>query len=92
MLRADPGAVEASARASVPGVAPEVRGHDSVAKIFRGRARAAQLAWVDGDPGLVFAPGGQPRVVVDFVLENDRIVQISMIADPVRVAALELKF
>jgi hypothetical protein len=47
---------------------------------------------VDGDPALVFAPGGQPRVVVDFVLENDRMVEVSMIADPVRVAALELKF
>ena len=92
VLRADARAMEASARANVPGVAPEVFGHDSVAKIFRGRARAAQLAWVDGDSGLVFAPGGQPRVVVDFVLENDRIVEISMIADPERIAALALKF
>jgi RNA polymerase sigma-70 factor (ECF subfamily) len=63
-----------------------------VAKIFRGRARAAQVARVDGDTGLVFAPGGQPRVVMDFVLENDSIVEISMIADPERLAALDLKF
>ena len=40
---------------------------------------------------LVFAPGGQPRVVVDFVLEDDRIVEISMIANPDRIAALGLK-
>jgi RNA polymerase sigma-70 factor (ECF subfamily) len=92
VLRADASAVEASARAKVPGIAPEVRGRDSVATIFRGRARAAQLALVDGYSGLVFAPGGRPRVVVDFVLENDRIVEISMIAEAERIAALELNF
>jgi len=92
VLRADTAAVEAIARANVPGVASEVRGRDSVANIFRGRARAAQVALVDGDSGLVFAPGGQPRVVMDFVLENGRIVEISMIANPERIAALDLKF
>jgi len=92
VLRADASAVQASARANVPGVAPEVRGRDPVANIFRGRARAAQLALVDDYSGLVFAPGGRPRVVVDFVLENDRIVEISMIAEPERIAALDLKF
>lgn len=92
VLRADASAVEAAARANVPGVAPEVRGRESVAQIFRGRARAAQIASIDGDSGLVFAPGGQPRVVVDFVLENGRIVEISMIGEPERIAALELSF
>lgn len=89
--RADAAAVEASARAKVPGTS-EVHGRDLVTSIFRGRARAAQVAFVDGDTGLVFAPGGQPRVVMDFVLENDRIVEISMIANPERIAALNLKF
>ncbi len=56
-----------------------------------GRARAAQLALVDGDSALVFAPGGQPRVVVDFVLEIGRIVEINMIANPERIAALDLQ-
>jgi RNA polymerase sigma-70 factor (ECF subfamily) len=92
VLRADATAVAASARANVPGIAAEVHGRDSVANIFRNRARAAQVALVDGDSGLVFAPGGQPRVVMDFVLENDRIVEISMIANPERIAALDLKF
>src|SRR5262247_2593726 len=68
VLRADAAAMEASVRAGAPALAPEIRGRDSVTNIFRGRARAAQLASVDGDSGLVFAPGGQPRVVVDFVL------------------------
>ena len=92
VLRADAAAMEASVRAGAPALAPEIRGRDSVANIFRGRARAAQLALVDGDSGLVFAPGGQPRVVVDFVLENGRIVEINMIADAERLAALDLEF
>jgi RNA polymerase sigma factor (sigma-70 family) len=92
VLLADATAVAASARANVPGVAPEVRGHESVANIFRGRARAAQLALVDGDSGLVFAPEGRPRVIVDFVLEHGRIVEISMIAESERIAAIDLKF
>jgi RNA polymerase sigma-70 factor (ECF subfamily) len=69
-----------------PALAPEIRGRDA------GRARAAPLALVEGDSGLVFAPGGQPRVVVDFVLENGRIVEINMIADAERIAALDLEF
>jgi len=92
VLRADAAAMEASVRAGAPALAPEIRGRDSVANIFRGRARAAQLGLVDGDSGLVFAPGGQPRVVVDFVLENSRIVEINMIADAERLAALDLEF
>ena len=92
VLRADAAAMEASVRARGPALALEIRGRKSVANIFRGRARAAQLALVNGDPGLVFAPGGQPRVVVDFVLENGRIVEINMIADAERLAALDLEF
>jgi RNA polymerase sigma factor (sigma-70 family) len=95
VLRADATAVQASlARVSpnMPALAPEIRGRDSVANIFRGRARAALMALVDGDSGLVFAPGGQPRMVVDLVLENGRIVEISMIADAERIAALDLEF
>src|SRR5262249_27236709 len=50
VLRADAVAVEASvalASENVPVLAPEIRGRDSVASIFRGRAKAAQLALVD---------------------------------------------
>lgn len=95
VLRADPAAVEATAALAsrdIPALAPEIRGHNSVADIFRGRAKIAQLALLDGDTGLVFAPGGQPRMLVDFVIENGRIVEISMIADADRIASRELEF
>jgi RNA polymerase sigma-70 factor (ECF subfamily) len=94
VLRADMAAVEASLRAgpNVPALDQEVHGRDPVANVFRGRLKAAQLASVDGDTGLVFAFGVQPRMVVDFVLESGRIVEISMVADPEHIAAFDLEF
>jgi RNA polymerase sigma-70 factor (ECF subfamily) len=62
-----------------------------VAKTFSGRAQAAQLAMVDGHAGLVFAPGGQPFVVFDFVVENGRIVEISLIGDQRSIKDLHLE-
>jgi RNA polymerase sigma factor (sigma-70 family) len=94
VLRADAAAVAASiARASTgaPALAPEIFGREAVANTFKGRAQAAQLALIDGDVGLVFAPGGRPMVAFDFVLENDRIVEINLIADEENVAALDLE-
>ena len=38
-----------------------------MAGTFKGRARAAQPALVNGAMGLVWAPGGRPRVVFGFL-------------------------
>jgi RNA polymerase sigma factor (sigma-70 family) len=95
VLRADAAAVAASrARASdgAPALAPEVHGREAVAKIFRGRAQAARLALVEGDVGLVFAPGGRLMVVFDVAVEDGRIVEISLIPDAQSIAALDVDF
>lgn len=94
VLRADAAAVAASlARAGegAPVLAPELRGAAAVAESFKGRARAAEPATIDGSPGLVFAPGGQVYVVFDFVIENGRIAEITLIADRDAIAGLELE-
>jgi RNA polymerase sigma-70 factor (ECF subfamily) len=94
-LRADAVAVEASvARASLgaPPLRAEVVGRDAVAGVFGGRAGAARPAMVDGVPGLVFAPGGRPFSVFDFIVENGRIVEICLVADARSIAAMELEF
>ena len=83
VLRADQAAVRA-------GASTEVRGAAAVAGTFSGRARAARPALVDGAPGAVWAVGGQPRVVFGFTITDDRIVQIDLLADPDRLARLEL--
>jgi RNA polymerase sigma-70 factor (ECF subfamily) len=94
VLRADAAAVAASlarAGAGAPVLTAETHGADAVAKTFAGRARAAQLVLVEGDAGLMFAPGGKPMVVFDFVVAHGRIVEISLIADTARIAALDLR-
>jgi len=88
-------AVQASlarAGAGAPILAPQIHGPDAVARAFSGRAQAAQLAIVDGQAGLVFAPGGRPFVVFDFVVENARISEISLIADARSIKELDWKF
>jgi RNA polymerase sigma-70 factor (ECF subfamily) len=82
-MRTDPAAVQ-------PGAETEVRGAHAVARTFAGRARAARVALVNGVPGFVWAPGGKPRVVFDIKMEHEKIVAIDLIADPQRIAALEL--
>ena len=47
-------------------------------------------ALVDGVPGAVWAPGGQPRVVFAFTIRGGRIVAIDILADPERLRRLDL--
>jgi RNA polymerase sigma-70 factor (ECF subfamily) len=83
VLRADPAAVRM-------GSAAEVQGAAEVAATFSGRAQAAQPALVNGAPGVVWAPGGRPRVVFAFTIADGKIVQIEMLADPARLSELDL--
>jgi RNA polymerase sigma-70 factor (ECF subfamily) len=91
VLKADRVAVAGSAaNPGAPRLAPEVHGAATVATAFSGRAKAAQLALLDGMPGAVWAPGGTPRVAFAFTIEDDRIVGIEIVADPDRVHQLEV--
>lgn len=83
VLRADQTAVHMSA-------SEEVRGALAVARQFSGRARAAQPALVNGANGLVWAIGGEPRVVFDFTIRDGKIVAIDMLADTERLRELDL--
>ena len=83
VLRADQAAVQV-------GASQEVRGAAAVAGTFSGRARAAQLALINGAPGVVWAPGGRPRVVFGFTITGGKIVAIEMLADPERLRQLDL--
>jgi len=84
--------VEARADAATvqSGAEPLVRGADAVARTFAGRARAARPALIDGDPGLVWLHGGEPRVVFAFTVEGDRVVAIDMLSDPDELRHLDL--
>jgi hypothetical protein len=68
----------------------QVIGAPAVAETFKGRARVAQLALIDGAVGAVWAPGGRPRVVFGFKLKGGKIVEIDLLADPARLDQLDL--
>jgi hypothetical protein len=83
VFRADRTARQAGAPADLDGAA-------AVAGKFCGRARGARLALINGTAGAVWAPGGKPAGAFRFTLASGRIVAIELIADPERLAQLDL--
>ena len=90
----DPDVVLTSDGAAVPaGGARTVRGAQAVARGARAsamRSRYGRIALVNGAPGLVMAPGGRLVVALAFTFAEDRITGIDVIADPERLAGLDL--
>jgi len=94
VFRADAAAVRGAAAniaRGAPALASEVRGASAVAEIFRGRARGAQPALVDGLAGAAWAPGGRPRAVFTFVVARGKIAEIEIVADPAHIAELDVE-
>src|SRR5262245_9168692 len=83
VVRADGAAVQL-------GAATELRGAAAAAERFSRHARGAQPALVGGRAGLVWAPGGRPRVAFEFTIVGERIVAIDLVADPERLRQLEV--
>jgi RNA polymerase sigma factor (sigma-70 family) len=87
----DPDVVLRSDQAAVQvGASRELHGAAAVAGSFAGRARAARPALIDGAAGLVWAPGGVPRVVFGFTIAGGRVVAIDVVADPERLSRLQV--
>jgi RNA polymerase sigma factor (sigma-70 family) len=94
ILHADELAVRTAAanqRHGAPRLAPEVRGASLVADVFKGRARGASPALIDGEAGAVWAIGGQVRTAFVFTIEHGKITGIDLIMDPPDLAELEVK-
>ncbi|WP_328465390.1 sigma-70 family RNA polymerase sigma factor [Streptomyces sp. NBC_00448] len=86
VLRADVGA-------GGRGVSQEVHGAADVARqalLFRGAGAAPRPVVVNGAPGTLTVAGGFPRALVAFTVRNSRITHIHVLADPDRLAALDL--
>ena len=58
--------------------------------LFRASAMQAQLATVDGRPGIVVIPGGRITAALVIVVEGGRIVRYDVVADPTRMARLNI--
>jgi len=82
--------VRADSAAIKLGAAAEIRGAAAVAERFVTRARAAQPAIVGGAPGVVWAPGGTPRVAFSFTVADGRIAGIDLIGDPEHIRQLDV--
>lgn len=69
----------------------ELRGADAVATTFKGRARAARPALVDGLPAFVVFLQGYLRIVVMLSFSGGRIAGISAIADRARLGTFDIE-
>lgn len=82
VFRADAAAVRA-------GDPPEMRGSAAVARFFSGKAGAARPALVDGALGAVVAPMGKLLLALAMRIEDGRIVELNVIADPERLSGID---
>jgi RNA polymerase sigma factor (sigma-70 family) len=79
----DPGIVMRADQVAVQiGASAEVCGTDAVARVFAGGAKAARLALIDGEAGLVWFHGGRPRVAFRFTVAGGIITAIDLQGDP----------
>ena len=60
------------------------------ARAASARSRYGRIALVNGAPGLIMAPRGQLLVALAFTFSGDKISQIDVVADPDRLAQLDL--
>ncbi|MFE9422593.1 sigma-70 family RNA polymerase sigma factor [Kitasatospora sp. NPDC006697] len=82
LLRADQGATGRLVRGA--------RAVAAQAVLFQRYSHWTELALVNGAYGLVAAPDGEVRSVMSFTLAGDRVVELNILADPERLARLEL--
>jgi RNA polymerase sigma-70 factor (ECF subfamily) len=90
----DPDVVLRADRFALRGDGPrELHGAEVVAsqaRLYSERARFTRPALVNGNVGLVFAPRGRLMMVMALEFNEDRIAEMDIIADPVRLRELEL--
>jgi RNA polymerase sigma factor (sigma-70 family) len=83
----------ADAAALPPGAAAVVRGAQAVAEgtvLLAARSRLAELALVNGEVGVIVVTGGRLRIAITFTVEDGRIAEYDVIADPARLRRLSL--
>jgi RNA polymerase sigma factor (sigma-70 family) len=94
VLRADELAVrraKANLRHGAPELASEVRGASRVSDVFKGRARDALPALIDGEAGAVWAVDGRVLAAFLFTFLRTKIASIDVIMDPAYLAELDVK-
>lgn len=94
VLRADDVAVQIALKNQAKGAPPlerELIGAQAVAEAFKGRAKAAEPALIDGVPGATWAPGGKPIVAFLFTLRNGKIATMDIVMDPEKLKRIDIE-
>src|SRR5829696_1700365 len=89
----DPDVVRRADRAALPAGPAELRGAQAVAeetRVFSRPARSARPALLNGTVGIVVAPHGKLRLALGLAINDDKIAEIDVIADPSRLQQLDL--
>jgi RNA polymerase sigma factor (sigma-70 family) len=82
VLRADAAAAQMGAEALVTGA-------DAVAAALSGKARAARLTMIDGEPGALWSLHREPKVAFAFTVSDAGLITaIDLLADPETLAAM----
>jgi RNA polymerase sigma-70 factor (ECF subfamily) len=68
----------------------ELRGAETVAATFKGRAQAAKPALVDDAVGVAVVLGGTLKIVLSLTFADGRIAGIEAVADPERIAGFKV--
>jgi RNA polymerase sigma-70 factor (ECF subfamily) len=69
---------------------PEIRGASAVAAKFKGSARGAVRATIDGEPGAAWVVHGSVRAAFVFAVEQGRVRAIDLIMEPDALGELEI--
>ncbi|WP_068779331.1 sigma-70 family RNA polymerase sigma factor [Paenibacillus sp. GM2] len=73
------------------GVRTETRGAFELANKVAGRAKAAQVALVNGSIGAIAAPGGKLLYVIQFTIKDGKIAEVDLISNSTHLEQLDLK-
>jgi len=84
VIRADTAALKLGA------ISPAISGADAVAQALAGRARNARVGLIDGAIGVIIAPEGKLRLVLQVVVRDGRIAEIASVADSDTLAGMEM--
>src|SRR5580704_794790 len=85
--------LQADEAVTPPGVPRQARGAAIVARqglAFSRRAQSARLALVNGTVGVILAPRGRLSIAVSLTIVNGKITEMDVVADPERLATLDL--
>lgn len=94
VLRADETAIkvaEANKAKGAPQFKNEIKGATNVFDTFKGKATGAYLAFVNGQVGATWAPGGRPIVAFCFTFEGGKIVAIDIVMNPKELRAIDIE-